>query len=122
MVLEVVFPIEGNTKDEDCQLLIGGLLSDISLQDKLVCINGMTWSEFLKKNYPNGNYPNDRLIYNSCDDDLYDYVDIIHIKSYGRFWNFLNKPMSAQLKCKFLNHAFDDRTSLVDCILFKVIS
>ncbi|MBQ8133716.1 MAG: hypothetical protein IJ192_04845 [Clostridia bacterium] len=122
MRLEVAFQIVGNSKDGDCQLLIGRLLSDISLQDKLIYINEMTYNEFLKANYPNGNYPNDHLQCHLCNNDLYFYVDIIHINSYGRFWDFINKPMSAQLKCKFLNKEFDDKTSLEGCLLFKIIS
>ena len=122
MKLEVAFQIVDNLKDGDCQILIGRLLSDIGLKDKLIYINELTYSKFLKLYYPNGNYPNDHLQCDLYNNDLYFYVDIIHINSYGRFWDFLNKSMSAQLKCKFLNKEFDDETSLEGCLLFKIIS
>ena len=79
MKLEVAFQIVDNLKDGDCQILIGRLLSDIGLKDKLIYINELTYSKFLKLYYPNGNYPNDHLQCDLYNNDLYFYVDIIHI-------------------------------------------
>lgn len=90
------------------QQVDGRLLSDMDINDQFIV------GRYLDTNYYSKNCDKNGTICIKNTSELKS-VEIISIKSYGNFWKYLHKGMSARIECRC------DTELVEDSIIYKIV-